>query len=762
MTEPDTRTADLAAEAALIGVSVALVVCSARLFRDLTFLGPLLIVVVTAHGCSIALRRLRVGALTATMALFAIGALVITWVYLWSTTWFGLPTTTTLLAVRDAMHVAFAGFRTAVAPVPVRPGFELALAVTLWTLATFADTAAFRGDAPMQAVAPHIGVFVASSIFARGVGAAWSTAVMVGAICFHLGANRAGRMGHLRWVQSEGRRGTSALLGGVASITAVAALVGAVAGPAFPGADAKAVVDLRSLGRGPGPIEVGNPLVGVSNLLGQQSDSVVFKVHAANPHYWRLTALERYDPADGQWKTRRSYRDVESGQPLPGSDLTGNEDIAVDIVDLPGIWMPTAFRPAVVTAPIDMRFDPDTESVIASGRTKVPTVSYDVRSDVSTVSPEEGANAGTGAPGIAPGYLEVPALSPVSERWLSPFTSSAEPKFQVALDLEARFRQDFTYDTSVDFSREPDPLGAFIVAKRGFCQQFASAFAVFARWLGIPSRVAVGFSWGDAEDPPDDQGRTVYTVRGRHAHAWPELYFDGLGWVAFEPTPGRGNPDAQDYSPVPPAQAAPGDSGPTTATTTTAATGGPGVTSTIAPGDPRLAPDVRNPTERSTASAAPSRWWRRVLTALVGVVGLALMATLGRLGWVAARRRRRTTAARTDAEVAELAWIEMCEWLDEVGLGRRAAETPAEYSARVVGSTGWSSVSGLAVIETGRRYGAGDIDGAEALEATRVATEIGARASSQLGRRGRWARRLALRPSRRPDASARGPAPTRC
>ena len=52
----------------------------------------------------------------------------------------------------------------------------------------------------------------------------------------------------------------------------------------------------------------------------------------------------------------------------------------------------------------------------------------------------------------------------------------------------------------------------------------------------MASRVAVGFTPGDI----DDAG--VYHVRGKHAHAWPEVWFDGIGWVQFEPTPGRGAP----------------------------------------------------------------------------------------------------------------------------------------------------------------------------------------------------------------------------
>ena len=84
----------------------------------------------------------------------------------------------------------------------------------------------------------------------------------------------------------------------------------------------------------------------------------------------------------------------------------------------------------------------------------------------------------------------------------------------------------------------------FLAQRRGYCEQFAGTFAAFARVLGLPSRVAVGFTPGELRD----DGR--YYVQDKHAHAWPEIYFDGLGWVPFEPTPARGNPAAVQYTGV--------------------------------------------------------------------------------------------------------------------------------------------------------------------------------------------------------------------
>ncbi len=93
---------------------------------------------------------------------------------------------------------------------------------------------------------------------------------------------------------------------------------------------------------------------------------------------------------------------------------------------------------------------------------------------------------------------------------------------------------DFVYDLEVDLEHNINDMNAFLTIRRGYCEQFASTFAAMTRSLGIPARVAVGFTWGDW-----NAARAEYVVSGRHAHAWPEVYFSGVGWVIFDPTPGR-------------------------------------------------------------------------------------------------------------------------------------------------------------------------------------------------------------------------------
>lgn len=111
----------------------------------------------------------------------------------------------------------------------------------------------------------------------------------------------------------------------------------------------------------------------------------------------------------------------------------------------------------------------------------------------------------------------------------------ARTPYAAVLALEAWFRQrgGFVYD------EQPPrvggaPLVAFVTrTKAGYCQHYAGAMALMLRMLGIPARVAVGFTSGTREDG-------TWVVTDHEAHAWVEAWFAGQGWVPFDPTPGRG------------------------------------------------------------------------------------------------------------------------------------------------------------------------------------------------------------------------------
>ena len=112
----------------------------------------------------------------------------------------------------------------------------------------------------------------------------------------------------------------------------------------------------------------------------------------------------------------------------------------------------------------------------------------------------------------------------------------AATPYAAVLALESWLRQTggFTYDESPPRVKGTPPLVSFVTqTKAGYCQHFAGAMAAMLRMLGVPARVAVGFTSGT----PDDG---TWVVTDHDAHAWVEVWFSGIGWVPFDPTPGRG------------------------------------------------------------------------------------------------------------------------------------------------------------------------------------------------------------------------------
>ena len=113
----------------------------------------------------------------------------------------------------------------------------------------------------------------------------------------------------------------------------------------------------------------------------------------------------------------------------------------------------------------------------------------------------------------------------------------AKNPYAAAVAIEAWLRSSggFTYDETPP-QIQGAPLVQFVTrTKRGYCQHFAGAMALMLRYLGIPARVAAGFTSGI-----HDKEAGTWSVNDREAHTWVEVWFTGYGWLPFDPTPGRG------------------------------------------------------------------------------------------------------------------------------------------------------------------------------------------------------------------------------
>jgi|CXWL01.1.fsa_nt_gi hypothetical protein len=131
-------------------------------------------------------------------------------------------------------------------------------------------------------------------------------------------------------------------------------------------------------------------------------------------------------------------------------------------------------------------------------------------------------------------YLQLPAdFSVRIQARAFDITSDFDNPYDQAAAITSYLRSEITYNPLMSFPEgTEDPLDYFLFeGKQGFCNYYASAETLMLRSIGVPARLAVGFAQGE----PNLQN-TFYTVRERDAHAWPEVYFPGYGWIEFEPT----------------------------------------------------------------------------------------------------------------------------------------------------------------------------------------------------------------------------------
>jgi hypothetical protein len=279
-------------------------------------------------------------------------------------------------------------------------------------------------------------------------------------------------------------------------------------------------------------------------------------------------------------------------------------------------------------------------------------------------------------------YLEVPPSYDTLHALAEFVVKGARAKtaFQDALALQEWLSAGtFTYTLNAPTVVDASGLTTFLTStKRGYCQQFSFAMAVLARLLGIPSRVAYGFTAGT----PTNSG--TWLVTSHDAHAWPELYFQGFGWLRFEPTPsgtaGQGTATAPSYtllpgktSPSSPAQTAPG---------TTPTSGGGHVNRSQLPAGERLfAPPSGADGQAPVRAQAPVNPWAVFGLCVAGLLVLgAVTPACARL--VVRRRRWRMGERGGDAATAHAAWRELRDDLVDYGVGCLPSESPRALAAR--------------------------------------------------------------------------------
>lgn len=620
---------------------------------------------------------LVLGALAATLAHRAFGrsaaavaglvaaVLGLTWVYALPEAFLGvLPGRATMERFADLFAQGGETIITSMAPADAAPGLRLivvaGLALVWWTV----DLVAVVLRRPAVAGLALLAVYcVPTALVASGLPWWWFVLAAAGYLVLVASdaQERVARWG--RVVGSSGRPGEvdeRASLSATGRRVGALALAAAVVVPALvPGLSESLLPSGNLPGDGPGDgtIAVLNPILSLREDLTANDDVTVLEYDTDDPTPDPLR-LVTVDSFDGEtWQP--TYGDIDRDQRAagqfpspPGLSSAAQATprrMSIQIRGLRQGWLPTPYPPTRVDIIGNWLYDQTTLNVVGDDVQTTEGLRYSVLYQDVDPDPQTLATAGPPPADIVARWATLPADTPETISATAREVAGEGTQLDQATRLQSWFRSGGGFSYSLDAPPEngSTAVADFLQRRSGYCVQFASAMALMARSLGIPTRLAIGWLPGEQID----QGR--YRVSQRDAHAWPELYFEGAGWIRFEPTPatraGSVPRWAVPTSPEPTAA-------PTTAAPSTAA-------SAEAPTAPRDAEGGETATGRDLLTVLQAVPWRLVVALLLILAVLAAPAVTA-----VVVRRRRWAQARTPGARAEAAWTTLLEELGDRGL----------------------------------------------------------------------------------------------
>lgn len=312
-------------------------------------------------------------------------------------------------------------------------------------------------------------------------------------------------------------------------------------------------------------------------LLNPTNDKVIMKVESTSPSYWRANALERF--TGSRWDTALESLDLlepfEDGSSYvysvpevlprpPGEKVTQTYTMH----EVNTAYLFVGGDPLYITMDQELVLRTGEARAIRSNRPLGPSLTYSATAVIPSLQPEDLVDKGRDYPSGLDRYRVLPfsragditgpdpetrearwreiVVDQISDGWQwenlyalnQELVGDATDPYDITINIEKRLRRSFAYSLDPPRSDLPSPFAAFLFDHRtGYCQHFAGAMALLLRYNDIPARVAVGFATGEEEG----SGTGIYTISTNNAHAWVEVYFPDVGWVAFDPTPAPNN-----------------------------------------------------------------------------------------------------------------------------------------------------------------------------------------------------------------------------
>ncbi|MEU9209955.1 DUF3488 and transglutaminase-like domain-containing protein [Streptomyces sp. NPDC048415] len=441
---------------------------------------------------------------------------------------------------------------------------------------------------------------------------------------------------------------------------------------------------------GGGTISAVNPLVSLRDSLNVDEDRQVMSYRTNTDDtqdlYLRIVSLDDFDGT--AWKpAQRHIEGVPDTFPTPiglGSDVQrASIQTRISAADwYAQDWLPMPYPASKVDIKGSWRYEPVGRTLVGDHGQSTRGAQYEVTSLIVRPTAEQLASAPEPSAAFKREFTKVPqSLPPVVAATARKVTEGSSNHYEQAVKLQDYFAVsgNFRYDTQVQVGSGSAAIARFLKEKEGFCVHFSFAMAAMARTLGIPARVAVGFT------PGSPQADGSMSVGLRDAHAWPELYFEGVGWTRFEPTPNRGTVPQYTQTETP-GNDVPSVPKPTLSTSTAPSTA-PSASESCSVQQRKL---QACPSESSLAAVGShdDNWpWFKILgLTLAGllVLGVPLLPMLWRMR---IRAVRLGGHGRTEADTAAYtleAWQEVTDTAWDYGIAPDESQTPRRSAARIV------------------------------------------------------------------------------
>lgn len=453
-----------------------------------------------------------------------------------------LPGPELVRAVHDAVVNGWAQILSTGIPAPPRPSMVLVAPLLAWAASWLGSETVLRTRAFGLGALPAVAALVVASVLVVPAGGSR----LPGALALAAGALVLVALA----TEADGRRGLPGLRPARAgAMGLVVVVIGTAVAPHLPWIGDAPARDPRPAD--PAPREQIVPVNPLALLAGwaAEPDRPIATVEADRPVPLRLMVLDRFDGT--AWRADTVLQEAGSTlPPLEPGDVASGTPVTqrITLQGLPGSFLPAADRPVGFDGP-GAWWDARHGTLYRKAGAPVDEeVTYEVRSVVPEAVPvgdldvDVEADHLTAAPG-APADLASLSLTA---------TPAGSAPYAKALQLESFVRERAVFDPQAPSGTSWATLEFFLLAeaddggRRGTSEQFATAFATLARLQGLPTRVVVGARPGDVG--------TEWEVRAGDLEAWPEVRFDEVGWVAFDPTPAATDqaPPATTTPPPPP------------------------------------------------------------------------------------------------------------------------------------------------------------------------------------------------------------------